>query len=52
MNCTYLLATIEHLDRDDPERIEIIRNCIDDSPIIILMILILFITYLINIFMI
>lgn len=49
MNCTYLLATIEHMDRDDPERIEIVRNCIDDGPTIIFMLLLLVITFFVNI---
>lgn len=50
MNCTELLPKINQLNLDDPLRTEIIRNCVDDGPTLILMFIALFIMFICNLF--
>lgn len=50
MNCTELLPKINQLYSDDPLRSEIIRNCIDDGPTLILMFIAFFIMFICNLF--
>lgn len=50
MNCTELLPKINQLNFDDPFRTEIMRNCVDDGPTLILMLIAFITMFIYNLF--